>query len=106
MEMLILFHHSVHSAKDFLEKIGNLFHTAESSRKGSYIIHYYEDCRRHRFAFKEFPHVFEAYIRGVQTTGRWPVLVRHAVIISPHKTITNVVVCHTILNALSIFSKC
>ena len=29
----------------FLEKIGSLFHTAESSWKGSYIIHYYEDCR-------------------------------------------------------------
>ena len=46
----------MHSTEDFLEKIGSLFHTAESSRKGSYIIPYYEDCRGHLF-YKEFPHV-------------------------------------------------
>ena len=43
----MLFHHLVYCTEDFLDKIGSLFHTAESSRKGSYIIDYYEDCRGH-----------------------------------------------------------
>ena len=49
----------MHSTEDFLDRIGSLFHTAESSRKGFYIIHYNEDCRG--YLFIKNSHVYAGY---------------------------------------------